>query len=318
MGCFGQPQPLREVHGVWLVAQHFDGERGKAPPRPNRAPGAGQPIWLGSTLLFIYLPSKFLGQGPGMRRPALVGQKYSRNAPDLSSTSARPQASGGHAGAPRVPWLPRAGLCSPAGTRGARPTCRGAAGCQLLAAPRVPLGCWDMGGRGGGTCEVPKAGQWGGTGGCRVGAVGFAVPRCDSSFQHPPPRHGSNAKGVSGTCPRSVPQERRVGKVWGCCAGPEGTWPQTGPCVCVPRVGTPGIPAVPVPCARRPHHASPRGLGQFLWCCRCAPLPAAGPFPARTVWGGPGLTRPRCQSRASGETSVLGGSFAVDVAIWGP
>lgn len=109
-----------------------------------------------------------------------------------------------------------------------------------------------------------------------------------------------------------------MGKVWGCHVGSEGTWPQARTCVCVPRVGTPGIPAVPVPCARHPHHVSPRGLGQFLWCCWCALLPAAGLFPARTVWGGPGLTRPRCRSRASGETSVLGGSFAVDVAIRGP
>lgn len=137
MGCSGQPQPLCEVHGVWLVAQHYDGERGKAPPRPSRAPGAGQPIWLGSTLRFIYLPSKFLGQGPGMRRPALVGQKYSRNAPDLSSTSARPQASGGCAG---VPWLPR----------GARPTCRGPHG----GSPWAP-GPSQLCGQGSGGCLGP-------------------------------------------------------------------------------------------------------------------------------------------------------------------
>lgn len=67
--------------------------------------GAGQSLWLSSRLLFIYLPVKFLRQGAGMRRPALVGQKYSRNAPD----PARPQASvavPAHPTCSHPPWAP--------------------------------------------------------------------------------------------------------------------------------------------------------------------------------------------------------------------
>nr|XP_047924018.1 collagen alpha-1(I) chain-like isoform X2 [Anser cygnoides] len=440
------------------------GDRRKAPPCPSRAPGAGQPVWLGSTLLFIYLPSKFLGQGLGMRRPALVGQKYSRNAPDRSSASARPQASGGRAGAPRVPWLPAPAFARPPapGAHGRRAAARLAASSLLRPASRRGAGTW---------VRVVVGHAWSPNRGVgeALGAVGWGLwdlqcPRCASSFftcvlcgklsicpffrrgdsagrvapAQGAPRvavpsglgHGAGASspytraarpcggspwapGPSQLCGRDArdpsglitglrvrwarrggvrapwspraPTSKRshvppVGAIPAVAVTPLRLTPWLPPalpgdtgvtagtlrhvtaalpraflspgpgalgeasgeglglpcgarrdvasgrdmCVCVcpqgeqgPAQTPPGIPAVPMPRARCPRRASPRGLGQFLWCHRCASLPAAGPFPARTAWGGPGLTRPRCRSRASGETSVLGGSFAGDAAVPG-
>lgn len=71
----------------------------KPSPCPSLAPSVGQQGWLCSTLVFIYLPVKFLRRAPAL-------QKYSKNASDHSSASAGPQVSGDCAGQP-CPRTPR-------------------------------------------------------------------------------------------------------------------------------------------------------------------------------------------------------------------
>lgn len=144
--------------------------------------------------------------------------------------------------------------------------------------------------------------------------------------RHPPPRHGSNAKGVSVTCPRCVPQERRVLKVWGCRAGPEGTCPQAGTCVCVPRVGRDllkhlGSPPCPCPAFTAPVvrifevWGSFRGAAGALRSLLPAPSRHAprGEAPASLALGAgpvpPG--RPRCSEGALQWTRPYGGRDTV-------
>lgn len=212
----------------------------------------------------------------------------------------------------------RAGLRSPAGTRGARPTCRGAAGCQLLAAPSVPPGCWDVGARGGGTRVVPEPGCWGGAGGCGVGAVGFAVPpmcflllymcslweALNLSFLPPwgqcwqgGPSTGS-PKGCGAQwawpwgwcviplhpgCASLWRQPMGTGPfpaLWPGCSGPLGSH-HRAPCA----LGSPGRCLCPLEPTGADFQAKPRASGRGDSCCRRDPFATNAVAAAGAPWG---------------------------------
>lgn len=80
--CLGGLLVLWGVQGLswWCGVAGHRGPGETTPPCPSLAPGAGQPGWLSSTLVFIYLPVKFLWQGPGVRRPG-------RNIPETPPTA---------------------------------------------------------------------------------------------------------------------------------------------------------------------------------------------------------------------------------------
>lgn len=94
----------------WCCCDQEQGETSLHVPALLRAWGR-----LSSTLLFIYLPAKFLWQ------------KYSRNASDRPGALVGPQACGGRAGRALVPRSPRAaGTMVPEGLWGEGPLCHGA------------------------------------------------------------------------------------------------------------------------------------------------------------------------------------------------
>lgn len=130
MGCTGAGQQ----HDV---ARHRGPDK-TTPPCPSVAPGTGRTGWLSSALVFIYLPVKFLWQGPGVRR---LGRNIPETPPttpalrqDHRHSAAVPADPACHARLPATAVLVLGGCCP----HGARPPCHSVAGCQLFAVPHVP------------------------------------------------------------------------------------------------------------------------------------------------------------------------------------